>query len=49
VTNKPANPETELGGPGKKTGTPEQFVMIGDYGTALGLDTIINHVGDCFD
>ena len=49
VTNKPANPETELGGPGRKTGTPEQYMMIGDYDTALGVDTIINHVGDCFD
>ena len=49
ITNKPFEPETELGKPGKKTGKPENYVPIDDYATALGLDTIINHVGDCFD
>ena len=49
ITNKPYVPETILGKPGKTTGNPEDYYMIGDYGTALGLDTIINHVGDCFD
>jgi len=49
VTNRPVKPETKLGGPGKKTGKPEEYTLIGDYDTALGMDTIINHVGDCFD
>lgn len=49
ITNKPYQPETEIGKTGRKTGEPDEFVPISDYNTALGLDTIINHVGDCFD
>ena len=25
------------------------FLIINDYGTPLGVELIINHVGDCFD
>ena len=28
-------------------GTP--VLIIEEYGTPLGIDVIINHVGDCFD
>ena len=49
ITNKPYVPETEKGKPGKKPGPANEYAMIGDYETALGLDAIINHVGDCFD
>ena len=34
--------------PQKRT-TEAQYTLIGDYETALGMDVIINHVGDCFD
>lgn len=47
-TNKYFVPQPTIGGPQKKTGTP-QYTVIGDYETALGMDVIINHVGDCFD
>ena len=40
-------PETGEGKePKKPTGT---FGVFEEYDTALGLETIINHVGDCFD
>jgi len=47
-TNKYFVPEKTIGGPQKKT-TEAQYTLIGDYETALGMDVIINHVGDCFD
>ena len=43
-----AMPKQTIGGPQKKTSKPE-YTLIGDYETALGMDVIINHVGDCFD
>ena len=27
----------------------EPLIEIEDYGTPLGIEVIINHVGDCFD
>ena len=30
-------------------GVPSNLVEIDDYGTALGVQVVINHVGDCFD
>ena len=27
----------------------EPLIEIEDYGTPLGINVIINHVGDCFD
>ena len=47
-TNKYFNPQQTAGGPQKRTGSP-QYTIIGEYETALGMDVIINHVGDCFD
>lgn len=47
-TNKYFVPEQTIGGPQKHT-TETQYTLIGDYETALGMDVIINHVGDCFD
>ena len=47
-TNKYFVPQQTIGGPQKKT-TETQYTLIGDYETALGMDVIINHVGDCFD
>jgi hypothetical protein len=26
-----------------------QYLLIEDYGTPLGVDVAVNHVGDCFD
>ena len=41
-------PTPPPGTKGPKTpGTP--FLIIEDYGTPLGVEIIINHVGDCFD
>jgi len=36
---------------GKKTGTKRgnNYLIIEDYGTPLGVEVVINHVGDCFD
>jgi hypothetical protein len=39
-TNKPYK---KPGGPG------EPYMIIEEYGTPLGIEVIINHVGDCFD
>ncbi|MBR6443043.1 MAG: hypothetical protein IKS46_05100, partial [Clostridia bacterium] len=36
-------------GPGKKPKTPGDTVEIDEYETPLGVEIIINHVGDCFD
>lgn len=47
-TNKYFEPVQTQGGPQKRTGTPK-YDFIPDYETALGMDVIINHVGDCFD
>ena len=48
VTNKrwtrPDNP-TE----GKTPQLPGEEIFIEEYETPLGVDVIINHVGDCFD
>lgn len=33
--------------PTRKRG--ENYLIIEDYGTPLGVDVAINHVGDCFD
>jgi len=33
--------------PGKRRG--DNYLIIEDYGTPLGVEVIINHVGDCFD
>ena len=41
-------PETP-GGEKKPTTPGGDFAYFDDYNTALGLETIINHVGDCFD
>ena len=27
----------------------DSYLIIEDYGTPLGVDVVINHVGDCFD
>ena len=34
---------------GKKPKTPGETVTIDEYDTPLGVEIIINHVGDCFD
>ena len=40
----------EVPGDGKKPNIPlGEFEYIEEYNTALGINTIINHVGDCFD
>ncbi len=36
-------------GPGKKPKTPGDVVTIEEYETPLGVEIVINHVGDCFD
>ena len=33
----------------KPTVPGETWIVFEDYDTALGMETIINHVGDCFD
>ena len=33
----------------KEPKVPEEFAYFEEYRTALGVETIINHVGDCFD
>ena len=37
--------------PGTKAPTPPgtPYLIIEEYGTPLGVEIIINHVGDCFD
>lgn len=35
--------------PEGRKGKWEKLVSINEYGTPLGIDVIINHVGDCFD
>ena len=41
-------PTPPPGTKGPKTpGTP--YLIIEEYGTPLGVEIIINHVGDCFD
>lgn len=40
ITNSPYR---KPGGPG------EPYLIIEEYGTPLGIEVIINHVGDCFD
>ena len=32
-----------------KKGRGKEYVVIDDYGTPLGVEVVINHVGDCFD
>ena len=47
-TNKPVeSKDPEKGAPPKKVTLPEYFLP--EYETPLGVDIIINHVGDCFD
>ena len=41
---RPETPEQ-----GKKPKTPGETVEIDEYDTPLGVEIIINHVGDCFD
>ena len=41
-------PETPPG-TGKKPKTPGTLEELPDYETPLGVEVIINHVGDCFD
>jgi hypothetical protein len=41
VINNQANFEPNMPG--------EPLIEIEDYGTPLGINVIINHVGDCFD
>ena len=41
-------PETPPTG-GKKPKTTGETVTFEEYKTPLGLETLINHVGDCFD
>jgi hypothetical protein len=40
-------PDTPV--PPKVPGTPTNLIEIDDYQTALGVQVVINHVGDCFD
>ena len=44
VTRVPETPDVP-----KKPTTPGEFAYFEEYKTALGIETIINHVGDCFD
>lgn len=44
IWKRPDNPPK-----GKKPKTPGEVVDIEEYDTPLGVDVIINHVGDCFD
>ena len=47
-TVKTKNPPRE----GKKLATKKRgdsYLVIDDYGTPLGVEVVINHVGDCFD
>ena len=47
-TAKTKNPPRE----GKKLATKKRgdsYLVIEDYGTPLGVEVVINHVGDCFD
>ena len=39
----------EAPGPGKKPKGPGEVVDIEEYETPLGVEIVINHVGDCFD
>ena len=41
---RPEEPEK-----GKKPKTPGKVIEIEEYETPLGVEIIINHVGDCFD
>ena len=48
-TNKPwERPETPPAGKKPKT-TGDTWFVFEDYDTPLGVEVIINHVGDCFD
>ena len=40
---------TETPPPGRKPKTPGEVVTIEEYDTPLGVEIVINHVGDCFD
>ena len=45
IWTRPENPTQ-----GKKPKTPGQATYIfEDYDTPLGVEIVINHVGDCFD
>jgi len=35
--------------PPKLPGRPVALITMEDYGTPLGVEIMINHVGDCFD
>ena len=47
-TNTPIKPP-EVPEEIKEPKVPEEFAYFEEYKTALGVETIINHVGDCFD
>lgn len=42
------NPPPDGKNPPKK-GRGNEYIVIEDYGTPLGVEVVINHVGDCFD
>ena len=48
-TNTVIEPPTTPPGGGKPPKTPGKTVTFEEYETPLGIDVIINHVGDCFD
>ena len=47
IIEREENPPEGKKTPTRKRGNP--YLIIDDYGTPLGVDVIINHVGDCFD
>jgi len=47
IVEEPDEPGEGKNPPTKRRGT--SLLVIEDYGTALGVDVIINHTGDCFD
>ena len=47
-TNRPWK-RPDAPGPGKKPKTPGDTIEIEEYETPLGVEIVINHVGDCFD
>ena len=49
LTNSLARPNTPPPGDKKRKTPGNPFLIINDYGTPLGINVIINHVGDCFD
>ena len=48
IRNGEDNPPENKNIPMKRRGG-NNYLVIEDYGTPLGVDVAINHVGDCFD